>query len=149
MHGRLFQIIRTDYLDDECGCYSYENYEIKEMAGSVFDYVTLLSEEETRDQIKWFLGMVEEDYSAVVDKTKNTFSLKKENVLKAIFKDYEKNIPLKDAIDLLTEKRFSLKYEAPILEDGYDIRFSFLDWVLECLKDDTEYAIIKVFDFHF
>lgn len=149
MHGRLFQIIRTDYLDDECGCYSYENYEIKEMAGSVFDYVTLLSEEETRDEIKWFLDMLEEDYSAVVDRTKNTFSLKKEDVLKAIFKDYEKNIPLKDAIALLTEKRLSFKYEAPIFEDGYDIRFSFLDWVLECLKDDTEYAIIEVFDFHF
>ena len=149
MHGRLFQITKSEYLNDEYGCYSYENYEIKEMAGSVFDYVTLLSEEETRDEIKWFLDMAEEDYSAVVDRTKNTFSLKKENVLKAIFKDYEKNIPLKDAIALLTEKRFSFKYEVPILEDGYDIRFSFLDWVLECLKDDTEYAIIEVFDFHF
>ena len=31
MHGRLFQIIRTDYLNDEYGCYSYKNYEIKDV----------------------------------------------------------------------------------------------------------------------
>ena len=57
-------------------------------------------------------------------------------------------MPLKDAINLFTQERLTLMYDAPVLENGYMIRLSFLDWVLECLVDDEEYKIVKVYDFH-
>lgn len=145
MHGRLFQITKTKYAET---CYDYEDYEIKEKAGDVFDYVSSLTEEEENEEISLLLDGFKEDYSAVVDKEKHTFSLKKENVLKAIFPYYDSDMPMKDAINLFTKERLTQMYDAPILEYGYMLRLSFLDWVLECLVDDEEYKIVKVYDFH-
>lgn len=146
MHGRLFLITKAKYAET---CYDYEDYEIKEKAGDVFDFVSSLTKEGENEEISLLLEGFEEEYSAVVDKEKHTFSIKKENVLKAIFPHYDSDMPLKDAVNLFTEERLTQMYNAPVLESGYLLRLSFLDWVLECLVDDEEYKIMKVYDFHF
>ena len=82
MHGRLFQITKAKYAQT---CYDYEDHEIKETAGDVFDFVSSLTEEEGNEEISLLLEGLKEDYSAVVDKEKHTVAIKKEKVLKAIF----------------------------------------------------------------